>query len=63
MEEVRIFEREEARENEKRKKEIYDLVDLSFYVAQPFPILEVHDTLRNSPWNSEQRSACKGNIK
>lgn len=48
MEEVRILEREEAREKEKRKNEIYDL-DPSFYVAQPFPILEVHDTLRNGP--------------
>lgn len=53
MEEVRVLEREEAREREKRKNEIYDLLDPSFYVLLPFPILEVHDTLRND-WNSEQ---------
>lgn len=47
MEEVRVLEREEAREREKRKNEIYDLLDPSFYVLLPFPILEVHDTLRN----------------
>lgn len=47
MEEVSVLEREEAREREKRKNEIYDLLDPSFYVVLPFPILEVHDTLRN----------------
>lgn len=62
MEEVRVLEREEAREREKRKNEIYDLLDPSFYVLLPFPILEVHDTLRND-WNSEQWSACKDEIK
>lgn len=33
MEEVRVLEREEAREKEKRKSEIYDLVDPCFYVS------------------------------
>lgn len=33
MEEVRVLEREEAREKERRKSEIYDLPDHSFYVA------------------------------
>lgn len=33
VEEVRVLEREEAREKERRKGEIYDLLDHSFYVA------------------------------
>jgi hypothetical protein len=33
MEEVRVLEREEAREKEKRKSKIYDLLDHSFYVT------------------------------
>lgn len=33
IEEVRVLEREEAREKEKRENEIYDLLDPRFYVA------------------------------
>lgn len=33
MEEVRVLEREEVREKERRKSEIYDLLDHGFYVA------------------------------
>lgn len=33
MEEVSVLEREEAREKEKRKNEIYDLADPRFYVS------------------------------
>lgn len=33
LEEVRVLEREEARERERRKREIYGLLHHSFYVA------------------------------
>lgn len=53
--------REEAREKEKRKNEIYDPPDCSFYVVGLFPILEVHDTLRNGPAVQSSDLHAKGN--
>lgn len=65
MEEVRVLEREEAREKENRigRVRFMTCLDPSFYAEQQVPRLEVHGTLRNrQPWNSVS-SACEDEIK
>lgn len=45
MEEVRVLGKKPGKG--RKENEIYGLLDPSFYVVLPFPVLEVHDTLRN----------------